>query len=85
MAIGKATAAALGAWLVFEDQAVVSMTSHRSRPWAARGPASTVGFNGSRARITLAALACYKTGERSRLSCRPRVQGHLRGDHRGFR
>ncbi|MFF2132106.1 transposase [Streptomyces olivochromogenes] len=35
-------------------------------------------------RITLAALACYKTGERSRLIYRPRVQGHLRGDHRGF-
>ncbi|GHB67363.1 hypothetical protein GCM10010377_67820 [Streptomyces viridiviolaceus] len=27
---------------------------------------------------------CYKTGERSRLIYRPRVQGHLRGDHRGF-
>lgn len=85
MAVGKATAAALGAWLVFEDEAAVSMTSHRSRTWAPRGPIPTVRFNGgSRGRITLAALACYKTGERSRLIYRPRVQGHLRGDHRGF-
>ncbi|WP_436850890.1 IS630 family transposase [Streptomyces avermitilis] len=85
VAVGKATAAALGAWLVFEDEAAVSMTSHRSRTWAPRGPTPTVRFNGgSRGRITLAALACYKTGERSRLIYRPRVQGHLRGDHRGF-
>jgi putative transposase len=27
---------------------------------------------------------CYKPGERSRLIYRPRIQGHLRGDHRGF-
>lgn len=26
----------------------------------------------------------FKTGARSRLIYRPRVQGHLRGDHRGF-
>ncbi|MFE6338596.1 transposase [Streptomyces sp. NPDC057798] len=37
MAPGKATAAALGAWLVFEDEAAVSMTSHRSRTWAPAG------------------------------------------------
>jgi hypothetical protein len=85
VAVGKAIAAALGAWLVFEDEAAVSMTSHRSRTWAPRGPTPTVRFNGgSRGRITLAALACYKPGERSRLIYRPRIQGHLRGDHRGF-
>ncbi|GAU71386.1 transposase [Streptomyces sp. NBRC 110611] len=32
----------------------------------------------------MAALACYKTGERSRLIYRPRIQGHHKGDHRGF-
>jgi hypothetical protein len=61
------------------------MTSHRSRTWAPRGPTPTVRFNGgSRGHFTLAALACNKPGERSRLIYRPRVQGHLRGDHRGF-
>jgi hypothetical protein len=30
VAVGKAIAAALGVWLVFEDEAAVSMTSHRS-------------------------------------------------------
>ncbi|MFJ9855439.1 transposase [Streptomyces sp. NPDC101150] len=32
----------------------------------------------------MAALACYKAGERSRLIYRPRIQGHHKGDHRGF-
>ncbi|WP_199896940.1 transposase, partial [Streptomyces niger] len=81
----KATAAALGAWLVFEDEAAVSMTSHRSRTWAPRGRTPVVRFNGgSRGRVTMAAMACYKGGERSRLIYRPRVQGHLKGEHRGF-
>lgn len=61
------------------------MTSHRSRTWAPRGHTPRVRFNGgSRGRITMAALACYKTGERSRLIYRPRIQGHHKGDHRGF-
>jgi hypothetical protein len=85
VAVGKAIAAALGVWLLFEDEAAVSMTSHRSHTWAPRGPTPTVRFNGgSRGRITLAALACYKPGQRSLLICPPRIQGHLRGDHRGF-
>ncbi|OMI84672.1 DDE endonuclease [Streptomyces sp. M1013] len=85
LAPGKATAATLGAWLVFEDEAAVSMTSHRARTWAPRGSTPTVRFNGaSRGRISMAALVCFKAGERSRLIYRPRVQGHHRGAHRGF-
>lgn len=42
-------------------------------------------FNGaSRGRITMAALACFKSGERSWLICRPRIQGHHQDAHRGF-
>ncbi len=42
-------------------------------------------FNGgSRGRVSMAALACFKPGERSRLIYRPRIQGHHRGAHRGF-
>ncbi len=85
LAPGKATAGALGAWLVFEDEAAVSMTSHRARTWAPRGSTPTVRFNGaSRGRISMAALVCFKAGGRSRLIYRPRVQGHHRGAHRGF-
>jgi hypothetical protein len=83
LAVGKATAAALGAWLVFEDEAAVSMTSHRSRTWAPRGHTPVVRFNGgSRGRVSMAALACYKAGERSRVIYRPRIQGHHKGNHR---
>ncbi|MEW1773544.1 hypothetical protein [Streptomyces sp. NPDC086777] len=53
---GGATAATLGAWLVFENEAAVSM----------------------------AALVCFKSGERSRVIHRPGVQGRHRGAHRGF-
>ncbi|MFE0930606.1 transposase [Streptomyces mutabilis] len=61
------------------------MTSHRARTWAPRGSTPTVRFNGaSRGRISMAALVCFKAGERSRLIYRPRVQGHHRGAHRGF-
>jgi putative transposase len=61
------------------------MTSHRARTWAPKGGVPVVRFNGaSRGRITMAALACFKAGERSRLIYRPRIQGHQRGDHRGF-
>ncbi|KOU45368.1 DDE endonuclease, partial [Streptomyces sp. WM6378] len=62
------------------------MTSHRGRTWAPRGKTTpVVQFNGaSRGRVTLAALACYKAGERSRLIYRPRVQGHCLGSQRGF-
>ncbi|GGX56172.1 hypothetical protein GCM10010341_90980 [Streptomyces noursei] len=32
----------------------------------------------------MAALVCYKAGERSRLIYRPRIQGHHKGAHGGF-
>ncbi|MEU2856806.1 IS630 family transposase [Streptomyces syringium] len=61
------------------------MTSHRARTWAPKGRTPVIRFNGaSRGRVTLAALACYKPGERSRLIYRPRVQGHHLGNQRGF-
>ncbi|MEV7194284.1 hypothetical protein AB0N81_21125 [Streptomyces sp. NPDC093510] len=56
LAVGKATAATLKAWLVFEDEAAVSITSHRGRTWAPKGKTPVVRFNGaSRGRVTLAA------------------------------
>ncbi|MFE4758849.1 IS630 family transposase [Streptomyces mirabilis] len=38
----------------------------------------------SRGRSTMAALTCFKAGERSRRIYRPRIRGDHRGDHRGF-
>ncbi|MET9550059.1 transposase [Streptomyces sp. NPDC006627] len=60
------------------------MTSHRGRTWAPKGKTPVVRFNGaSRGRVTRAALACCKPGERSRLIYRPRVQSHHLGAQRG--
>ncbi|MFF3400404.1 hypothetical protein ACFYW6_17980 [Streptomyces sp. NPDC002659] len=52
---------------------------------ASRGETPVVLVRGaSRGRISLAALDCYKPGQASGLTCRPRVQSHLKGAHRGF-
>jgi transposase len=64
--------AALDAWLLFEDEAGFSMTPPTTRTWARRGRTPVVRVRGrSRRRLSVAALACYKAGERSRLIYRP--------------
>ncbi|ATL64876.1 IS630 family transposase [Nocardia terpenica] len=73
MAAGKTTAAALGAWLVFEDETGFSMTPPTARTWSPRGHTPTVIVRGrSRRRVSIAALTCHKPGRRSRLIYRPR-------------
>jgi len=64
--------AALGAWLVFEDEAGFSMTPPTARTWSRRGRTPIIRVRGrSRRRLSVAALVCYKPGERSRLIYRP--------------
>lgn len=64
--------AALDAWLVFEDEAGFSMTPPTARTWSRRGHTPLVRVRGrSRRRLSIAALACCKPGERSRLIYRP--------------
>ncbi|WP_374196215.1 hypothetical protein [Streptomyces sp. ISL-10] len=64
--------AALDAWLVFEDEAGFSMTPPTTRTWSRRGHTPVVRVRGrSRRRLSVAALACYKAGESSRLIYRP--------------
>jgi hypothetical protein len=66
------TVAALGAWLVFGDEADFSMTPPHARTWSRRGRTPIVRVRGrSRRRLSVAALVCYKAGERSRLIYRP--------------
>ncbi|WP_445081914.1 IS630 family transposase [Streptomyces ipomoeae] len=72
LAAGGRTAAALGAWLVFEDEAGFSMTPPTTRTWSRRGRTPTVRVRGrSRRRLSVAALLCYKPGRSSRLIYRP--------------
>jgi hypothetical protein len=64
--------AALDGWLVFEDEAGFSMTPPTTRTWSRRGHTPVVRVRGrSRRRLSVAALACYKAGEPSRLIYRP--------------
>nr|WP_084316012.1 IS630 family transposase [Actinospica robiniae] len=66
------TRAALSAWLVFEDEAGFTMTPPTSRTWSRRGHTPIARVRGrSRQHLSIAALTCYKPGERPRLIYRP--------------
>ena len=85
MAAGGSAAAALGASIVFEDEAGFAMTPPRARPWGRRGQTPVVRVRGrSRRRISIAALCCYRPGERSRLIYRPRFHLLLKGARKSF-
>lgn len=78
-------AAAHGAWLVFEDEAGFSMTPPHAKTWGKRGRTPVVRVRGrSRRRISIAALTCYKPGERSRLIYRPRKDDDRRDGRKSF-
>ncbi|MGW1273383.1 IS630 family transposase [Streptomyces sp. NPDC002491] len=77
------TAAALGAFIVFEDEAGLSMTPPVVRTWGRRGHTPVVRVRGrSWRRWSIAAMCCYKPGEPSRLIYRPRRHRKHRGKGR---
>ncbi|WP_455908358.1 IS630 family transposase [Streptomyces goshikiensis] len=85
VAPGKRLAAASDAWIVFEDEAGFSMTPPRARTWGRRGHTPVIRVRGrSRRRTSVAALCCYKPGERSRLIHRPRTHLLLKGARKSF-
>ncbi|WP_442817461.1 IS630 family transposase [Streptomyces sp. NBC_01296] len=85
VAPGKRLAAASGAWVVFEDEAGFSMTPPRARTWGRRGQTPVIRVRGrSRRRTSVAALCCYKPGEKSRLIHRPRTHLLLKGARKSF-
>ncbi|WP_451644057.1 IS630 family transposase [Streptomyces virginiae] len=85
VAPGKRLAAACGSWIVFEDEAGFSMTPPRARTWGRRGYTPEIRVRGrSRRRTSIAALCCYKPGERSRLIHRPPTHLLLKGARRSF-
>ncbi|MFE9469306.1 transposase [Streptomyces virginiae] len=68
LAAGKSTAAERGAWIVFEGEAGQSMTPPCARPWGRIGQTPVVRVRGrGSGRVSMAGMACYKPGERSRL------------------
>ncbi|GLV88538.1 hypothetical protein Slala03_82270 [Streptomyces lavendulae subsp. lavendulae] len=81
------TAAALGAWIVFEDEAGFSMTPPSRGTWARRALTPTIRMRGwTRCRVTLAGLCCYKPGERSRLFYKLHVHNRrpAKGERRSY-
>lgn len=74
-----------GAWLVFEDEAGFSMTPPQARTWSQCGRTPVVRVRGrSRRRVFIAALTCYKPGQRSRLIYRPRRDDGRRDGRKSF-
>ncbi|GAB2566064.1 transposase [Nocardia heshunensis] len=61
------------------------MTPPTARTWAPRGHTPVVTVRGrSRRRISIAALACYRPGHRSRLIYRPRRDSENRNRRKSF-
>jgi hypothetical protein len=68
LAADKSTAAALGGWIVFEDECGQSLRPPRSRTWGRRGITPVIRVRGGgTGRVSVAGLACYRPGDRSRL------------------
>jgi hypothetical protein len=65
-AAGKSTAAALGGWIVFEDECGQLMRP-RSRTWGRRGITPVIRVRGGTGHVLVAGLACYRPGHRIRL------------------
>ncbi|MEV8034932.1 transposase [Streptomyces sp. NPDC086182] len=85
MAAGKSTAAANGAWVVFEDEAGQSMTPPRARTWGRKGSTPVVRVRGrGSGRLSMAGMTCYKPGERSRLIYAIREYRGRKDEPKGF-
>ncbi|WP_455772866.1 IS630 family transposase [[Kitasatospora] papulosa] len=85
VAAGKSTAAANGAWVVFEDEAGQSMTPPRARTWGRRGSTPVVRVRGrGSGRVSMAGMTCYKSGQRSRLIYAIRECRGRKNEPKGF-
>ncbi|MCC3769115.1 transposase [Streptomyces sp. UNOC14_S4] len=66
MAAGKSTAADLGAYICFEDEAGQGLRPPKGHTWASRGKRPVVCVRGSnRGRVNIAGVLCFRAGERS--------------------
>lgn len=85
LAAGKRSAAALGAWIVFEDETGQSLRPPRCRTWGRRGitPVIRVRGGGTGA-VSVAGLACYRPGHRTRLSYRMHHYRGRKGERKSF-
>jgi transposase len=85
LAAGKSCAAERNAWIVFEDEAGQSMTPPRARTWGRIGHTPVVRVRGrGSGRVSMAGMACYKPGERSRLIYAIREYRGRKDEPKGF-
>jgi hypothetical protein len=85
LAGGKTTAADLGAWLCFEDEAGQGLRPPKGRTWGQRGvtPIVTVAGAGS-GKVMIAGLIATKPGRSPRLIYRIRLCRGRRGERKSF-
>jgi transposase len=85
LAADKSTAAALGGWIVFEDECGQSLRPPRSRTWGRRGITPVIRVRGSgTGHVSVAGLACYRPGDRSRLIYRLHCYRGRKGETKAF-
>jgi hypothetical protein len=85
--LGQASrlAAATGAYLCFEDEAGQNLRPPKARTRAPRGHTPVVRVSGKGSgRVSVAGLACYKPGARSRLFYRVRTHRGRKGERRSM-
>ena len=72
--------------MCFEDEAGQSLRPPKARTWARRGhtPVAVVSGKGGSARVSVAGLACYRPGTRSRFFYRVRIHPGRRGERRSL-
>jgi hypothetical protein len=85
MAGGKRVARRLGAWICFADESGITLRPARARTWAPRGktPIVPVAGRGGR-KLSIAGIAAYRAGHRSRLLYRVLVHRGRKGEPKGF-
>jgi putative transposase len=71
--------------LCFEDEAGQNLRPPKARTWAPRGHTPVVRVSGKGSgRVSVAGLACYRTGSRSRLFYRVRTHHGRKGERRSM-
>lgn len=85
LAAGKSTAAVLGAWIVFADEAGQSMTPPRAKSWGRVGCTPVVRVRGrGSGRVSMAGMVCYRPGGRFRLIYAVREYHGRKDEQKGF-
>ncbi|MGN9846918.1 transposase [Nonomuraea sp. H19] len=85
VAAGKRTAADLGAFICFEDEAGQGLRPPKGRTWAPRGARPVVHVRGrGSGRVNIASVLCFRPGDRPRLLYRLHVYRGRRGEPKTF-